>query len=78
MTFTCRDKGTEPPSVSIQLSVEDVGVTEAWLSVKVMNTQALMKLVLKRDAKTISIISSPIHDTVLVADSLYPPKNIYV
>lgn len=74
--FSCRNSGTEPPSSDFQLIAEDVGVTEVWLRVKVVQDFEKHDLTLTRDGQTIfSLSQTSALDTVFFDDSLSPNRT---
>jgi hypothetical protein len=74
---SCKDDPITPPKpeAKLDLSVDDVSCTEAWLSVKIENLSLPLDIELMNDSillKTYYSINSP--DTVLYIDSLLPNK----
>ncbi len=70
--FCCRDKGTEPQPSSVQLIAEDVGVTEAWLRIKIIQNQQGGAVKINRDNQTFFLTQHAVMDTVILDDSLLP------
>jgi hypothetical protein len=70
--FSCREKVTEPHTQSIQLSVEDVGVTEVWLHLQAAPYAEPTVFTLLRDNQPIFSTLQTKLDTLLLDDSLFP------
>lgn len=78
---SCRDKPTPPDDgnhyiPSITLTAEDVGVTDAWLKVKFLDTTVNRKFKLVRDGETILTTPCSSLDTVILDENLLP-KHTY-
>jgi hypothetical protein len=77
--FSCREKGIEPRTVDIQLTAEDVGVTEVYLRIKATMGPGPWTLTLKRDGQIIfnSQQSNFISFDTLILDEQRLPKHNY-
>jgi hypothetical protein len=74
---TCNNKPTPPDDgnhyvQSITLTVEDVGVTDAWLRVKFVDTTVNRKFKLVRDGQTVLSALCSSRDTVVFDENLLP------
>ncbi len=72
VTLCCRNVPTTVPSPPVQVKVEDVGATVAWLRLSVPNVSACGSIVLSRDGQKIFSSHSIPLDTILIEDSLLP------
>ena len=71
--LSCHDNGTGPNTSDVQLSAEDVAVTEVWLRVQLAaGLQRPGVLTLMRNDSVISAIARPPTDTVLFDGELLP------
>jgi len=77
-SLSCRDHGTEPPpnTSSVQLTAEDVHVTEAWMSLQLTQAKPHNSVVFTRDDSTIHNFYFLGADTVLY-DSRLLPNHAY-
>ena len=77
VTFSsCRDDGIGPITQNIRVGVEDIGVTDVWLRVQVVDSlRHRGTLMLTRNDSIIRTFSSPPGDTTFVDESLLPKKS---
>jgi hypothetical protein len=67
---------TEPPlELKLELELEDVSCTEAWITLTTTNLQPPTTIELKQDNQTRSIINLVKDDTLLYIDSLFPNQT---
>ena len=67
---------TEPPEgQSLNLKLEDVSCTEAWITLTTTNLQLPTTLLLKQDGETREAINVETEDTLLYIDSLLPNQT---
>ncbi len=77
--YTCNEEPTKPPpppeTASIQLILEDVGVTEVWLKLSLPDSTKARNITFTRDGNKILTkqVFSP--DTVFVDDGLQPNRT---
>jgi len=78
-SFSCPHLGcntTEPPPAStVQLSVEDAGVTEAWLKVSLTDNNEPRTVALKRDGQTVQTLRISSLDSIVVDTALLPHRS---
>lgn len=61
----CNDSPPGPPPVSsIQLAVEDVSCTEAWLKVSLTDSNQPRTIALRRDGQTVLIAQLTANDSI--------------
>jgi hypothetical protein len=70
---TCKDSSTYPSQQAVQLSVEDVGVTDAYLHLQVPSLKG--RLTLERDGATVFDKMVSTLDTFVVDDTLLPKRT---
>jgi len=79
LLFSCNTTEPPPPplesTATITLTVEDVGVTEAWLRVVITDTVASRTFLLNRDHQVDDTIRVFNPDTVVLDDNLLPNRG---
>jgi hypothetical protein len=77
-SLNCNNKPTPPdnyiPSINIEL--DELGVTEVWLKIKFTSTDVPKGFAIKRNGNTIAYVPNSHSDTVLIDTDLLP-KQIY-
>lgn len=71
----CSNNGVNPPSNPLQLSVEDVACTEAFLKFSLAASEIQRTLTLKRGDSTIATITMTGKDSLFVDEGLLPKKT---
>jgi hypothetical protein len=74
MGFACRNDMTAPISSDVQLSAEDVAVTEAWLRVHITPTLPHDSIRITRNDTTVLTLGFQGGDTLLIDEQLSPKK----
>ncbi len=75
-SFACKEAPPQPYVSSVSLTLEDVTVTDAVLSVHMTNPGIAPQIVLNRDGRVVSSGRMLVSDSTLVDDSLLP-AHIY-
>ena len=73
--FSCKKKPSEPDENSIQLFVEDVGVTDATFDVHFNGVNKPRSFFLKRNGTEILTITNAPNDTLVIDEQLQPKQS---
>jgi hypothetical protein len=73
---SCKDEGTPPVRIpSIQLTVEDVSCTEAWLRVSLNDINEPRTVTVLQDGQRFAVFHLPSGDSLLVVEGLLPRQQ---
>ncbi|MBI3195219.1 MAG: hypothetical protein HYZ34_12255 [Ignavibacteriae bacterium] len=79
MSFYCEEEELKiiiPPHVpTLAITVDDVGVTEAWLKIESIDSTALGDIILKHDTTVVLTANVTTRETLVVSEQLLPKKT---
>ncbi|MBI3194917.1 MAG: hypothetical protein HYZ34_10695 [Ignavibacteriae bacterium] len=79
ISFSCEEEELKiiiPPHVpTLAITVDDVGVTEAWLNIESVDSAALGNIILKHDTTVVLTANVTTRETLVVSEQLLPQKT---
>ncbi|MBI3194187.1 MAG: hypothetical protein HYZ34_06950 [Ignavibacteriae bacterium] len=79
LTFSCEEEELKiiiPPHVpTLAITVDDVGVTEAWIKIESVDSTVLGTILLKRDTVNVLTVNVTSRETIVVSEQLLPKKT---